>query len=289
MGGGGGDEGYEQRQRETEAKKQRAREQLNVLFGAGPVTSGSAGAQGTAPAVAMPTREAFTRPGQKRFEGNDETGINGSMFDEGDTFFDQAGYDAAMGKANAGIEMGKSAEANRGARDSLYQTVRDNAFTAGKRRLDENQADAARRLKFELFATGQAGGSGDIDQNALLKRTYNSGLMDLGAKADAAKAQFRGDDENTRLQLLQSIDAGMDEGSALSSAAQRMQVAADRASADASGTALGNVFDTAGLMYEQSQASRGRQAGQDWWNTYSSGGRRGGNNPTGVTTRLPGE
>jgi hypothetical protein len=289
MGGGGGDEGYEQRQRETEAKKQRARDQLNVLFGAGPVTSGSGGADGSAPAVAMPTREAFTRPGQKRFEGIDETGVNGRLIDEGDTFFDQAGFDAALAKANDATALGQTAQTNRNSRDTLYQTVRDNAFTAGKRRLDEDQTDAARRLKFELFATGQAGGSGDIDQNAKLQRTYSQGLMDLGAKADAAKAQFRGDDENTRLQLLQSIDAGMDEGSALSSAAQRMQVAADRAAADANGVALGNVFDSAGLMYEQSQASKGRQAGQDWWNTYGSPGRRGGSNPTGVTTRLPGE
>lgn len=164
-----------------------------------------------------------------------------------------------------------SAKSNAASRDALYGTIRDNAFAAGKRGLDETKTNAERNNKFELFARGLNGGSEDIDQNALLNRTYNQGLLDLGAKADAAKTSFKSNDEATRLNLLQSIDAGMDQSSALSSAVNQMKNASDQAAADAQGTTLGNLFDSANLIYSQSQARKGKQDAIDWWNTYNTG------------------
>ena len=130
-----------------------------------------------------------------------------------------------------GIGDDPESAANKAARDELYSTVRQNAFDAGKRRLDESQTDAKRNLKFELFAKGLGGGSVDVDQNALLDRTYNQGVIDLGAKADTVRNNMRSSDESTRLNLLQSIDAGMDQGSALSSAIAQMRNASDEAAA----------------------------------------------------------
>jgi hypothetical protein len=231
--GSDGDNGYEARQQETERKKMAARSSINRLFGA--ADEGS-------------VRDEFTSSARLSFDPNSAEG----GWTETPAMVDEAGASKAYTEA----------QQNRQARDGLYDTVRNNAFDSGKRRLDEDKEQAARKLKFELFARGLSGGSEDIDQNALMGRTYNQGVMDLGAKADSAKAQFRGDDENTRLQLLQSIDAGMDQGSALSSAASRMQVAADRAAAEANGTTLSNVFDSAGLLYEDSRAAKGRLAGQ---------------------------
>lgn len=161
------------------------------------------------------------------------------------------------------------AAAAKQARDSLYQTVRDDTYNAGKRGLDESRDQAARKTKFELFARGLAGGSEDINQNALLGRTYSQGLIDLGSKADQAKAQFRGDDEQARLALLQSIDAGMDQGSATSSAMNQMKINSDRAAASAQGTSLGDLFANAGLIYGQSQAAKGKADGTAWWNNYN--------------------
>ncbi len=199
MGGGGGDD-YEKQAARQEAKKQRARDALNLSFGVAP-------------------------------------------------------------------EPSEEAEKNKAAREALYTSIRDNAFTAGKRGLDENQERVARENRFALFAQGLNGGSVDIDENALLKRTYDRGVLDLGAKADAAKADIMGSDEQTRLGLLQSIDAGMDQGSALSSALSQMKVNSDRAAAAAQGTTLGDLFADAGLLYTKTQAARGRQAANDWWNT----------------------
>jgi hypothetical protein len=233
--GGGGDGGYEARQAQVEADKSKARTSLNRMFGEG-------GFDEHAYLSANPDVAAQVGPGG---------------FESGQQHYDKFGR-----RENRQIQADPAALAAKAARESMYQTVRDNAFTSGKRRLDENADDARRKLKFELFASGQAGGSGDVDQNARLNRTYSQGLIDLGGKADAAKAEFRGNDEDTRLQLLQSIDNGMDQGSALSQASQRMQIASDRAASDAQGTALGNLFDSAGLMYTDSQLARGRQAGQ---------------------------
>lgn len=218
--GGGGDDGYQARQAETEAQKAKARESLNERFGEG----------GTA-----------------------------------------------------------TAQTNRAGRDAIYKDVRTNAFTAGKRGLDEGREKAQRNNRFALFAQGLNGGSEDIDQNALLERTYSQGVLDLGARADSARADLEGADESTRLGLLQSIDNGMDQSSAISSAINQMKTASDKAAADAQGTTLGDLFATSGALYTKSQAAQGKQAGANWWNEYSSGangGKPNKNAATGTVTSI---
>lgn len=270
MAGGGGDGGYEKKQAEIERKKQLARDQLNVMFGVGP--SGSA-----------PSRSQFTSTRTVT-----PTVYGGSAEDTPspvtETVFDRRGYQSALDRWNS---LAPESEKNKAAREALYGTVRQNAFDAGRRRVDEQKDQAQRNLKFELFARGLAGGSEDINQNALLGRTYDQGILDLGAKADAAKTDMMSNDEQTRLGLLQSIDAGMDQGSALSSAIQQMRVNADRAASEAAGTAVGDLFSGAGLLYENSQASKGKQAAQqDWWNTYNPSGRGRNSSYTGTISRV---
>lgn len=156
--------------------------------------------------------------------------------------------------------MSDTAAKNKAGRDALYQSIRDNAFNAGKRSLDDRKTSATRENKFALFAQGLNGGSEDIDQNAMLQRTYNQGLIDLGAKADAARADVQSSDEQTRLGLLQSIDSGMDQSSSVSSALAQLRNNADKAAAQAQGQTVGDLFGDAGLLYTQSQAAKGRAA-----------------------------
>lgn len=245
--GGGGDGGYGERQDKLDNSKQAARNALNVLFGIEP----------TVGATAAPDRAAFTHSTTGVATGGyTEAGIPIGGTPAQETTFDQAGYDAAVeaAKATSSVAVG-----NKSALDTLYSTTRDNAFTAGKRRLDEQKGTAGRDLKFELFARGQNGGSVDVDQNALLGRTYAQGVTDLGAKADATATQLRSDNEQARLGLLQSIDSGMDQSSALSSALGQMKVNADRSAADATGTALGDLFANSGLIYQQNRVAQGKQ------------------------------
>ncbi len=254
--GGGGDGGFSERQDRTDASKARARSALNVLFGVAP----------TVAVADMPDRASFTT--------NTTTG-SGQDQQVGPTVFDQAGYDAAVAAAqHANDAAASDATTNKAGLDALFQTTRDNAYTAGKRRVDEQKTTAGRDLKFELFARGLNGGSTDIDQNALLGRTYTQGLTDLGAKADGTATQLRGDNEAARLQLLQSIDSGMDQGSAISSALGQMKVNADRAASDATGTAIGDLFANTGLIYQQNRVAQGKQNAANAWATTAASAAR---------------
>lgn len=263
MAGGGGGEDYTAQAAAAEAKKQAARDALNLQFGVR--STSTAGA---------PTREQFTRivgtPADPQAAPTGSAG-GGSRWDGAapadgmatggvSELFDQGGYDAALAGFN---NQGTTADANKAARDALYGKVRGDAFAGGKRRLDESKTTANRDLRFELFAKGLNGGSVDVDQNAKLGRTYDQGLLDLGARADTVRNDLRSSDEQTRLGLLQSIDAGMDQGSALSSALAQMNVNNDRAASNATGTTVGDLFSGAGLVYSDSQARKGRQMGLD--------------------------
>jgi len=297
MGGGGGDNGYEARQQAVEEQKALARKKLNAAFGEGeaPVVDRAAyttvtpttgrvyygsvgsggpltgtGGGGDDPTATAPRQAAARSSGGMMVSGGGDETVADPGYNEwaipggGATLFDQAGYDAAIAERDR-INNTKAE------REKLYGTVRENAYTAGKRGLDENREKAARDLRFELFAKGLNGGSEDVNQNALLGRTYDQGVLDLSAKADAAATSLRSSDEQTRLNLLQGIDSGMDQASILSSAANQLANNSDKATAEAQGTSIGDLFANAGLLSAQSQYRQGKAAGTDWWNTLSPG------------------
>lgn len=270
-GGGGGDGGYAAKQQQVENQKASARAALNALFGVAPTTApneadyqvpNSGSSWKFSPLQGfVPTSISKYNPADKWLNGSDDLG----------TSTDPTTYGGAVSIYN---KAATDAAANKTARDAIYQQIRDNAYSAGKRAIDERKTTAARQNKFALFAQGLNGGSEDIDQNALLDRTYNQGLIDQGAKADAAKADIQSNDEQTRLTLLQSIDNGMDQGSALSSALGQMKVNADRASAQAQGQNVGDLFGDAGLLYMNSQAAKGRAAARYAYpNLFSTGAK----------------
>ena len=266
--GGGGDGGYGARQDKIDADKTAARAKLNALFGVAPGPTNT-------PAI----------PGRGNFMTEMAAGSGEHMQDAGG--FNQAGFDAATSAATAGAaDLNAEAVANKSGMEKLFSDTRTNAYTAGKRRVDEQKNDAGRNLRFELFARGMNGGSTDIDQNALLGRTYTQGLTDLGAKADATATQLRGDNETARLQLLQSIDSGMDQSSALSSALGQMRVNSDRAASDATGTAIGDLFGSGALIYNQNKVAQGKQNAANWWamNGGAGAGKAGAGAKTGLLT-----
>lgn len=261
--GGGGDGGFGARQDAQDAAKAEARRRLNILFGSYTPSTVS--------------RDSFVQAGGRQIVGESEAG---PIYADAPGGFDQAGFDAAT--AEEAARQGE-ADKNRADMDALFAQTRTNAFDAGKRRLDEQRGQAARDLKFELFARGLNGGSVDVDQSALLGRTFAQGITDLGGKADAVSTQLRGDNEAARLQLLQSIDSGMDAGSAVSSALGQMRANADRAASEAIGTSVGDLFSTGGLIFNQNRVAQGRQNAGNWWaqNVGRSGGAGGGSSASG--------
>lgn len=272
MSSGGGDGGASKRQAEIEKKKQQARDALNALFGESPTS------------LTAPTREQFTKSSGPQSDPITPRGFfrrtwGAPLEDQsGEKVFDQAGYDKAMADYQAQMAAPGT---NKAAREKLYGDIRTNAFTAGKRSLEEQSEDARRNLRFELFARGLNGGSTDIDQNARLQRKYDQGILDLGAKADSVAADVRGNDEQTRLGLLQSIDAGMDQGSAISSALTQMRINGDKAAAGAAQTTVDDLFSNAGLLYQQQRRALGEA---DARNQFLYGNNGTGRRSTGSTT-----
>lgn len=273
MSASGGDGGASKRQAEEEARKQAARDQLNVLFGEAPTAAPTVNRDDFYRAPAAPQisqgRASFgagaSSPTLSRLGATQTKNAPGA-------YFDQAAYDAAVASANS-VSAAEAAK-NKTGRESLYADIRNNAFTAGKRGIDEQTGDAKRNLKFELFAKGLNGGSTDIDQNARLQRTYDSGILNLGAKADGAAADVRGNDEATRLGLLQSIDAGLDQGSAISSALAQMQTNSAKAASGAAQTTIDDLFGNAGLLYQNSRRALGEADARDAALYGAGGGRK---------------
>lgn len=234
MGGGdSGDGGASNRAAEDRARKQQASSDINRLFG---IDTGTGTA---APAIGDFTRQT-----------GDESGASST--------FDQAGYDRAVAAFNA-AQQGSSAEAgaNRTARDKLYADTRAAGFDLNKTKLDQDRESSARQLKFALARSGLFGGSADVDQQALEQRAYDRGVLDIGTQADTGVSDLRSQDEQSRLGLISQINAGVDAGSALSSARDQLSINAQRADAAARGQTIGNLFNNIGLLYDRQNQGAG--------------------------------
>ncbi|MCC6530916.1 MAG: hypothetical protein IT531_00065 [Burkholderiales bacterium] len=241
-GGGGGDGGYAARQQQIEDSKAQARAAVNRLFG---VSSGIEEPIYGAPAMQSQRVDYTDDEGQPQWYTINSTG-----------------------RSQIGTKLlpDTEAEANLAGRDSAYGRVRDSIFDYHKQRIDDDAEVAVRKLKFALLRSGNAGGGLDIDQNALLGRTYDKGVLEATNQADAASNQARASDDAARLDLLSRIDAGMDQTSAIQGAANQLRASGEAAIANARGQALGNVFDNAGLLYQAQQIGTGKDdAARQWY------------------------
>lgn len=235
-GGGGGDGGYAAQQAAQESRKQAARDAINRIFGVGATTS-----------AAEPVYGAAT--------GGDYIGIN----EQGDSQFSPT-TTPVIGTRMVTDTAAADAKAGR---EAAYGRVKSGVYDLNKQKLDTDRTDAARQLRFALLRSGNSGGSLDIDQNNLLQRKMDQGVIDATNMADAAALNARTSDEKARLDLLSRIDAGMDQGSAVQGAQSQLQSSADTALAQAKGQIIGNVFDNAGLLYQASQGNQGYANGMN--------------------------
>lgn len=114
-------------------------------------------------------------------------------------------------------------------RNWLYDRVKSDVFNYGKNELDTSLTDARKQTGFNLVRSGLSGGSADIDAQGDLNRRYNQALGDLGVKSQKSYTDAKTADENTRLGLLQSIQAGVDGSSILAAAAGQQSANIDTA------------------------------------------------------------
>lgn len=127
-------------------------------------------------------------------------------------------------------------------RDRLYGTYTGAARDLNKKYLDEERKDAAEALSIQLARQGLGGSSTDIEQNSKINRAYNEGLVDIGNRTDEMARALKGQDEQTRLQLLSAIDQGMDSGTSLNIAHSKLNEGVNNAIAQSRGRFVGNQF-----------------------------------------------
>jgi hypothetical protein len=128
------------------------------------------------------------------------------------------------------------------ARQKMYKDASGAARDLNMKYLTEDRNAAADALKLQLARQGLGGGAVDIEQNAQIGRKFNEGVTDIGAQTDAMTRALAAQDEQTKLEMLNMIDAGMDGTTAVNNATSRLNTAANNAIAQSRGRMIGNLF-----------------------------------------------
>lgn len=147
-------------------------------------------------------------------------------------------------------------------RQALYDTTRDDTRKFFSSQLEEDSAKAARDMKFQQARSGLFGSSQANDMDTEYQRRMDRGLLDVANRADSTATQFKTNDEQTRLNLISKIVAGLDQGSAVSNAAASLQTNAAAAKEAFQSQRMGNVFQDMLGAYNAGQYNNGMQAAQ---------------------------
>lgn len=231
IGGGGGDDGIAQRaeQRAT-AEQQRVRDaisRVNTMFGIAPTAAPSAAEFTTA---AQPGRlVSYSSDGDASYQGGSAGGLNA------------AGYQQALAAFNASKA---AAEANKAARDRLYGGLETSVRDLNMNNLNSEFSTAGREVNFDAARRGLYGGSAYADQLGTLAEKRNQGLLKITDAATGAANEARAADDRTRLGLARDITSGLDESTALASAANQMDSNLTTARTNATAGSLSGFFDT---------------------------------------------
>lgn len=128
------------------------------------------------------------------------------------------------------------------ARRKMYTDASGAARDLNLKYLGEDRKDATDSLTLQMARQGLSGGSTDIEGNAKIGRAYNQGVVDIGNQTDQMVRALEGQDEEARLQLLDSISQGMDAETAVNLAGTRLKTGLDNSIAQSRGRLIGNVF-----------------------------------------------
>ena len=252
---GGGDGGAAARAAADEAAKASARASVNRLFGIGP----------DAPALVEPKLEDFlkwgTAPeGSYPFPGMRRSGDSGDSGDYGYSGrgmgfltgqggnngnkpqkYNTKAFNAAKLKYDTNVENYKTTSAIKLARQAQYKDTADSIYQYNMNDLNQTAGREGRNLKFQLATQGLSGGSEDINQNSRFQQLFDAGKLQARNKGDSAASQLAAADEQTRLGLINSINAGTDATSAIAGANAALTNNINTARSDGLGTTLGNV------------------------------------------------
>jgi len=265
-GGGGSDGGAADREAERQARIASGTEAVNALFGVGNQSQ------------MVPTGEKSIGSYQRT---NVTTGSDGTLQNTVETISPEE-YAAISKKSSGGILDRLKALSSSGneykpvynllteskpstiaeakaARDKLYTTVGDDTRKYYSSQLAEDSESAQRQLEFQKARNGTYGSSQGIDLNTEYQKRYDRGLLDVANRADTASSSMRTNDEQARLGLISKVAAGIDQGSAVSSAMSQLQSNLDNSRNEAMTGRMGNVFSDLIGGYTAGQTAAGIQ------------------------------
>jgi len=238
---GGGSDAQAAEQQRIRAEQDRAISELNALFGVGdPKAAGVNTVAASLPAASNSTLGRFASTASQ---------MSASLADP-----------RTPAQRAADVEKRRALlDANKAKREENYRTLGNDVMAARMPQLVKQRDQAERMLKDQLARNGQVGGSLALDQGAELTDNYGRGVLDMENQKEAAINTSRAQDEQTRIDLISRIRGGMDQGSALASAASQTQsnIAQTRDSALAQN--LQDYFSGMGYLYGQNQQQNAYQ------------------------------
>lgn len=143
------------------------------------------------------------------------------------------------------------------ARQAQYDKLAQDTTAFYTQDLDRQKADNDRKLKFALARSGQVGGSVQVDQSRKLGEDYLRGVVEASRRGQAAGANLRGADEQSRLNLLGMAQTGLDATTASQRAASTLQGNLQAGMADSTANGLGDMFGSVSDIYRKSEENAG--------------------------------
>lgn len=130
--------------------------------------------------------------------------------------------------------------------------------------LNRQKGETDRGLKFAMARSGLTGGSVAIDNARRVGEDYTRGALEADRRAQSSVADLRAQDEQSRLQLIQMAQSGLDATTASSRSfeALRSNLQAGRATSTAQG--LGDAFGSFANIYRRSQEEAARRRGEQY-------------------------
>jgi hypothetical protein len=243
---GGGDDDSAEQAAADEAKKQAARVAVNRLFGIGT----------DAPRPVMPTLDQFTAApvvaSNTLYSGI--AGIGAAQPQQNPlATVNMPAYQEAMRIYKEKEAAYKPNNVIKAAREAQYKDAADTVYKFNTDDLDRNATREGRNLKFELARRGLTAGSEDINQNQRFGELYDKGRLLARNAADSTSAELKAKDEGTRLNLINTINAGTDAGTAISAANNALVNNIASVKADNMGETIGNVFENSSLISKMGQ------------------------------------
>lgn len=283
-GGGGDDGGAAQREAERQQRIADGTAAVNALFGVGPsktkvkVGEKVAGYRNYGNDAFAGVENAFMFGGKPEdylptisvegYEGMKNGAAAPSSYDA--MFWGMT--DASAPSANANLsswvpfyedvyeERESPASLAAKQRQALYDSSKEDARKYYAEQLEEDRADAARKLKFEQARRGVQASSQANDMDAEFQKALDRGLIDVANRADSVATNFKNSDEQARLNLITKIVNGVDQGTAVQNAMSTLQTNAEQAKQGYQAESMGNVFNDLLGAYNINQYNQGANA-----------------------------